>query len=211
MIPLFLNWRKVDVVKAEDGPDKDLVNICIIPPEVNIPFCIFSLFLPVCFRNNTMVIFFCQSRLVLFHSGRPLFFCSVRCCQENFALNEETILKEELYLITPTILKPKRYPKIPVPNIFYVSIYKQFLQFSPYFMLRECINRLELIDYLIRIKGTGTPKQLAARLNISDRSVFEYLNLMKDLGAPIKYSREKQSYYYEEDGLLQLKFKKVSY
>ena len=34
---------------------------------------------------------------------------------------------------------------------------------------------------------------------------------MKDLGAPIKYSREKQSYYYEEDGLLQLKFKKVSY
>lgn len=78
-------------------------------------------------------------------------------------------------------------------------------------MLKECINRLELIDYLIRIKGTGTPKQLAARLNISDRSVFEYLNLMKDLGAPIKYSREKQSYYYEEDGLLQLKFKKVSY
>ena len=57
MIPLFLNQLKIHIVKAEDGHDKGHVNICFIPPEVNIPFCIFSLFLPVCFRNNTMVTF----------------------------------------------------------------------------------------------------------------------------------------------------------
>ncbi len=74
-------------------------------------------------------------------------------------------------------------------------------------MLKQYLERLQTIDRLIRIKGTGTPKQLANRLNISERSLYEFLGLMKDLGAPISYSKQKQSYYYEWDGRFETRFK----
>ena len=64
-------------------------------------------------------------------------------------------------------------------------------------MTIDILYRLEHIDNLIRIKGTGTPDQLAHRLGMSRRSLFDYLNLMK---APIKYCSHRQSYYYETEG-----------
>jgi predicted DNA-binding transcriptional regulator YafY len=67
-------------------------------------------------------------------------------------------------------------------------------------MQTEIFQRLERINYLIRIKGTGTPSELAQRMGLSERSIYQYLNLMKELGAPIKFSMYRQSYYYEEEG-----------
>jgi len=67
-------------------------------------------------------------------------------------------------------------------------------------MTIDILYRLKHIDSLIRIKGTGTPDQLAQRLGMSRRSLFDYLNLMKDYGAPIKYCSQRQSYYYETEG-----------
>ena len=64
--------------------------------------------------------------------------------------------------------------------------------------LLKTIAKIERIDQLIRLKATGTPSQLAKRLSISERSVFNILNMMKELGAPIHYSGFRQSYYYEE-------------
>lgn len=73
-------------------------------------------------------------------------------------------------------------------------------------MQKEIFERLERIDHLIRIKGTGTPADLATRIGVSERSIFEYLNLMKDLGAPIKYCQYRQSYYYDEEGSFVVSF-----
>ncbi|MBC8032700.1 MAG: HTH domain-containing protein [Chitinophagaceae bacterium] len=67
-------------------------------------------------------------------------------------------------------------------------------------------ERFKRIDQLIRIKGTGTPSQLAKRLGFSERTVYDYINTMKDMGAPIKYCNFRQSYYYEEDGFFQIGF-----
>lgn len=67
-------------------------------------------------------------------------------------------------------------------------------------MQKEIFRRIKRIDHLIRIKGTGNPPQLASKLGISERSIYEYLNLMKDLGAPIKYCHVRESYYYDEEG-----------
>jgi predicted DNA-binding transcriptional regulator YafY len=75
-------------------------------------------------------------------------------------------------------------------------------------MLGKYFSRLETIDHLIKIKGTGSPKQLARRLNISERSIYDYIELLKMLGAPIRYSKTRRSYYYEADGYLNLKFLK---
>ena len=78
-------------------------------------------------------------------------------------------------------------------------------------MLTKYFNRLQSLDHLIKIKGTGSPKELARRLNISERSIYDYIELLRTLGAPIRYSKIRRSYYYEDDGSLNLKFlKKVS-
>ena len=61
----------------------------------------------------------------------------------------------------------------------------------------EKLQFIERIDALIRRCATGTPKQLACRLEISERGLFKTLKLMKDMGAPIVYSISKESYTYE--------------
>jgi predicted DNA-binding transcriptional regulator YafY len=67
-------------------------------------------------------------------------------------------------------------------------------------MRKNILERLERIDRLIRIKGTGTPAELAARLKMSERNIYQYLNLMRDLGAPIKFDPYRETYYYSEEG-----------
>ena len=67
-------------------------------------------------------------------------------------------------------------------------------------MQRDIFERLTRIDYLIRIKGTGTPAQLAERLNLSERSIYDYISFLKGLGCPIKFDSYRESYYYEEEG-----------
>ena len=61
----------------------------------------------------------------------------------------------------------------------------------------EQIALFKRLDGLIRRKSTGTPEQLASRLEISRASVFRYINELKGVGAPIQYCKVRQSYYYE--------------
>ncbi|QEC52447.1 HTH domain-containing protein [Anseongella ginsenosidimutans] len=62
----------------------------------------------------------------------------------------------------------------------------------------EPLNRLEYLNDLIRKKSTGSPKELAEKLNISQTTVFNWINMLRDLGALIKYDSERQTYFYEE-------------
>jgi predicted DNA-binding transcriptional regulator YafY len=75
-----------------------------------------------------------------------------------------------------------------------------FSTIKPYFMQTDLFERLQRIDRLIQIKGTGNAAELADKLGLSRASVYEYINLMKDLGAPIKFCKFRQSFYYDEDG-----------
>ena len=75
-------------------------------------------------------------------------------------------------------------------------------------MTRHMLNHLEYLDHLIRTKGTGTPAQLARKLEISQRCLYDNINFMKERGAPIMYDRKRNSYYYEEDGQFYFKFLK---
>jgi predicted DNA-binding transcriptional regulator YafY len=67
-------------------------------------------------------------------------------------------------------------------------------------------SRLEYLDTLIRRKSTGAPKVLAKKLNVSVRAVYNYLNMLKQQGAPICYSKHKETYYYDEAGYFCFKF-----
>jgi predicted DNA-binding transcriptional regulator YafY len=73
-------------------------------------------------------------------------------------------------------------------------------------MQKEIFQRLTRIDHFIRIKGTGTPSELAGKIGISERSTYEYIRLMKDFGAPVGYSRQRKSYFYKEQGQFLISF-----
>lgn len=73
-------------------------------------------------------------------------------------------------------------------------------------MNKEVLYRLLRIDSLIKIKGTGTPDDLARRIGVSKRTIYDYLNIMREFGAPIKYSPKRKSYYYDGDGSFNISF-----
>lgn len=68
------------------------------------------------------------------------------------------------------------------------------------------IERLQRMDYFIRIRNTGSPNEFAAKLGISERTLYDYLNALKELGAPIAYCYHENSYIYFKDGKLRLSF-----
>lgn len=71
-------------------------------------------------------------------------------------------------------------------------------------MPKKFLERFKKIDYLIGIRGTGTPAQLATKQDISESMVYEYLNVLRDQGAPIAYDKERQSYFMKKMVLLKL-------
>ncbi len=68
------------------------------------------------------------------------------------------------------------------------------------------IRRLKTIDELIQKKNTGNAASLAEKLNISERTVKEFIAVMKELGAPIYYNRKACSYCYAKNGRFVIHF-----
>jgi hypothetical protein len=63
----------------------------------------------------------------------------------------------------------------------------------------ERLFKLEQLDQLIRLKATGSPRELARKLKISERSVYDLLIILKTAGASINYNMDKGSYEYETE------------
>jgi predicted DNA-binding transcriptional regulator YafY len=72
--------------------------------------------------------------------------------------------------------------------------------------MKHYLNLLLQLDQFIRLKGTGSPPEFARKLGISERSLYEYLKVLKDLGAPVKWSRQDKSYYYSTEGQFRISF-----
>jgi predicted DNA-binding transcriptional regulator YafY len=72
--------------------------------------------------------------------------------------------------------------------------------------MKSLLHRLIRLDYLIKHKGTGTPADCAMKIGISERSLYDYLKLLKDMGAPVKFSRGRRTYYYCEGGHFHISF-----
>lgn len=56
---------------------------------------------------------------------------------------------------------------------------------------------LQRLDYYIRIRASGSPAQLAARLNVSKRNVFRLLGALREQGFPIAFDKQLNTYFYE--------------
>ena len=56
------------------------------------------------------------------------------------------------------------------------------------------------IHELITTKQTGTPKELAEKLELSERTIYNYVAFMREeLNAPIIYNTALANYCYEVD------------
>jgi hypothetical protein len=67
------------------------------------------------------------------------------------------------------------------------------------------IERLQQIHALIETETTGTPRELAKRLHISERLVYHLIEQLKDYDASIRYDRSRKTYYYEDEFELHVK------
>jgi predicted DNA-binding transcriptional regulator YafY len=72
--------------------------------------------------------------------------------------------------------------------------------------MKSLLQRLIRLDHLIQYKSTGTPSDCALKIGISERSLYDYLKILKDMGAPIRFSRGRRTYYYTEGGHFHVSF-----
>lgn len=73
----------------------------------------------------------------------------------------------------------------------------------------EKLNTMKRLDQLIRLNATGNPSILSNKLGVSRRSVFDLINLMKAMNAPIDYCNYSQSYFYKYECELVVDFMKL--
>lgn len=62
----------------------------------------------------------------------------------------------------------------------------------------QFIEKLEYLKHLIEKENTGCARELACRLGISRRTLFNYLDIFKDQGNNIKFCRYRKTYYFED-------------
>lgn len=55
-------------------------------------------------------------------------------------------------------------------------------------------EKLEQIDKLIRYSNTGSPKELATRMRVSERTIRRFIEKLKTKNESIRYCRKSQSY-----------------
>lgn len=62
--------------------------------------------------------------------------------------------------------------------------------------LLEQIDRINRLHEMIKYRRTGTPRELAQRLNLSTSMIYKLMDELKLREAPIVYSRQLGTYYY---------------
>ncbi|MDY0143916.1 MAG: hypothetical protein RBR97_18700 [Bacteroidales bacterium] len=68
---------------------------------------------------------------------------------------------------------------------------------------------IERLDQLIRLKATGNPANLAKKLNVTERQVYNIINKLKTTyNAPVIFDKDRNSYVYNESGRIIIGFYK---
>ena len=65
------------------------------------------------------------------------------------------------------------------------------------------LKKIKILVELIEKKATGNPAEIGLKLDVSERMVYSYLEILKtEFHVPIKYSRAMQTYIFTEEGKL---------
>jgi biotin operon repressor len=68
------------------------------------------------------------------------------------------------------------------------------------------LQRIQKISRMIKSANTGSPKEFADALGISESHFHRNIEELQDMGIPILYSRSRRTYYYENDTELSLSY-----
>jgi len=68
------------------------------------------------------------------------------------------------------------------------------------------LERLRKIHQYIKMENTGTPKEFALKLQLSESQLYNVLDDLKIKGFPIIYSRTSKSYLYTNDCELKIQY-----
>jgi biotin operon repressor len=68
----------------------------------------------------------------------------------------------------------------------------------------ETLESIQRLHAFIQAEKTGTPEQLAAKLGICRKTLYNIINDLKSQNAPILYSRKKETFYYSKKFNLKL-------
>ena len=64
------------------------------------------------------------------------------------------------------------------------------------------IERINRVYRLVRMERTGSRDELAAKLRVSRRTVNNYLEELRLMGAEIEFSRRRNTYYFANNFVL---------
>ena len=65
------------------------------------------------------------------------------------------------------------------------------------------LQKIKYFIHLIEKQRTGTPAEVAVKLNVSERTIYSYVSTLKyDLKAPIEFNKFRKSYQFERPGKL---------
>ncbi len=72
------------------------------------------------------------------------------------------------------------------------------------------IGKLKEFIELIETGNTGSPKVIAEKFGVSDRLIYYYVSVLKkEFKAPIEYCRHRKTYYFTENGEIDLNWKEI--
>lgn len=68
------------------------------------------------------------------------------------------------------------------------------------------IERIQRINNYIYNEKTGRPDEFAKRMGVSKRQLYNILEMLKDFDAPIRYDRNRETFFYDDDFKLDIRF-----
>ncbi|MFT3737299.1 MAG: HTH domain-containing protein [Breznakibacter sp.] len=74
-------------------------------------------------------------------------------------------------------------------------------------MVLKLLGRLERLDYFITTQRTGTSTELARKLDISRRQLYNYFDEMKTFGLEVEYDRYAKTFRYKGNMRLKISIK----
>lgn len=71
--------------------------------------------------------------------------------------------------------------------------------------LNQLIQLRRVHQFILHAK-TGTPKEFAKKMNVSERTLFRLLDYLKEIEAPICYDKKVCTYYYDSPFELRVQY-----
>ena len=61
------------------------------------------------------------------------------------------------------------------------------------------IEQLRKLHSMIKLETTGSPKMMSKKLHVSERQLYNLIDQLRTMDAPIRFDRRANTYYYTHD------------